>query len=379
MTPDDSSGIDQILNRPMECMTLEMELKTAIGLKDGSRCRELLLEGAKWLAMFESHELAELLDAAIHAGSLAEEIVELLLESGVPAHSVYDRIGPDYQHTPLVTAAKSGRLDLVQKLVAAGADVFWVSPTGMNALSEIWPSRAPQDPMRDSPDVSRVRAWLLQQGVRMDPRCMDSLRKLLWASFQPISWPDIPDLLEMGIPLSCIGWTPFMLKLASGHANLGDVAALNSEELLHRDKLNRTPFLLAVQAGNLEVSKALLERGSDLHVRGYCGKTALHAACEQNDCVMAGWLLDIGMPLDVLDDFGGSSLYTAVAANSVDMARVLLEKGADVHERCKHGYGLIHQVSWERFHGMCPDASRGWSQCECDRLRWMDLLVSSSL
>ena len=107
MTPDDSSGIEQILNRPMECMTLEMELKTAIGLKDGSRCRELLLEGAKWLAMFESHELAELLDAAIHAGSLAEEIVELLLESGVPAHSVYDRIGPDYQHTPLVTAAKA--------------------------------------------------------------------------------------------------------------------------------------------------------------------------------------------------------------------------------------------------------------------------------
>lgn len=355
MTPEDlekimhsgAASFDEMMRRPWECSRLEMELKSAIELKDVDSCSELLREKGEWLAKFKSHELAELMDAAIHTGETADALVSLLLQSGVPADCVYDYLGPDCQHTPLVTAARLGRLDLVQKLAAAGADVLWASPTGANALSEILPSRAVQAPRADSPELARVREWLTQQGLRIDPLCADSRRKLRWASAQPASWPDVPALLALGIPLDVTDWTPFMLDFALGVADVGTVAGLSPDALHHRDALSRTPFLLAVEAGDLELARALFERGSDLHAKGHCGATALHLAAEYNRCHLLEWLLASGLPLAARNEFGDSALHAAVSSNCVDAATLLLNKGADVHERDDNGYALIHDVSFQ--------------------------------
>ncbi len=338
--------VDEILNRPWECSELEMGLKTAMGLKDLACCRELLQEKGQWLAKFKSHELTELMDMAIRSREAADELVGLLLQSGVPAHSVYDNIGPHYQHTPVVTAARAGRLDLVQKLTAAGADIYWSSPTGANALSEVLPSRAMQASTADTPELARVREWLTQEGLRVDPLCADSRRKLHWATGQPESWPDVPALLALGIPLDVTGWTPFMLNMALGSTEVRDVAGLAMEELHHRDAWSRTPFLLAVEAGSLGMTLALFERGSDLHAKGHCGATALHLAAKFNHCHLLEWLLVNGLPLDSRNEFGDSALHAAVSNECIDAATLLLKKGASVHERDRNGFALIHSVSF---------------------------------
>ena len=342
-----ADAFDEMLRRPWECSEMEMELKTAMELKDVASCRELLREKGQWLAKFKSHELAELMDTAIHSGEAADELLGLLLQSGVPAHSVYDRIGPDYQHTPLVTAARAGRLDLIHKLAAAGANVFWASPTGANALSETLPSRAGQALRADTPELARVREWLTQQGLRIDPLCADSRRKLAWATGQPESWPDVPALLALGIPIDVTGWTPFMLNMALGIAEVRAVAGLAVEELHNRDAWSRTPFLLAVAAGNLEVARALFERGIDIRAKGHCGATALHLAAEYNHCHLLDWLLANDLPLDARNDFGNSALHAAVSRDCVDAAALLLQKGAYVHERDENGFALIHAVSFK--------------------------------
>jgi len=347
LMPTGTDRFDEILRRPWECSELEMELKTAMELKDMDSCRELLRKKGQWLAKFKSHELVELMDTAIHSGEAADDLLNLLLQSGAPAHSVYDHIGPDYQHTPLVTAARAGRLDLMQKLAAAGADIFWASPTGANALSEILPSRAGQAYRADTPELARVRDWLTQQGLRIDPLCADSRRKLIWATGQPESWADVPALLALGIPLDVTGWTPFMLNMALGNANIRDVAGLAVEELYPRDCWSRTPFLLAVAAGNLEVARALFNRGSDIRVKGHCGATALHLAAQYNYCHLLDWLLTLDLHTDARNDFGNSALHAAVSSDSVDAAALLLQNGANVHERDENGYGLIHTVSFE--------------------------------
>lgn len=335
---------EEMLGRPWESTELEMELKTAMELKDVARCRELLREKGQWLAGFKSHERADLMDAAIKAGDVADELLGLLLDTGIPAHCVYDYIGDSYQHTPLVTAARCGRLDLIRKLAARGADPFWASPTGANALSEIFPSRASQAPACDTPEIAQVREWLIQQGLRIDPACEDSRRKLMWASSCPDSWPDIPALLELGIPISVTGWTPFMLDLAMGRADAAMVEELPADELSHRDDYKRTPFLLAVATGDLEVAMALFARGGDFHTRGHCGASALHLAASNNHCHMIGWLLENGFPLDAKNDFGNSALHDAVGVNRVDAAALLLQNGADVQERDDNGFGLIHDA-----------------------------------
>lgn len=360
MSPDDAAKdaptgddlFNEILNRPPECLSLEMQLKTAIEDNDGARCRELLQTHRKWLREFKSHELAELLDGAIHGGAVANELVDLLLQAGVPAGSVYDHIGPAYQHTPVVTAAKLGRLDLIQKLVAAGADPFWKSPTGANALSELIPSRSTQAPRIDTPETQRVREWLVQRGLRIDPRCADSRRKLTWASAQPASWPDVPALLQLGIPLDAIGWTPLMLRIAFDGADAGSLDPIDSDDLNRRDAWKRTPFLLAVQGGHLATARALSGLGSDLHAKSHCGATALHLAAAQNHCEVLEWLLEKGLPVATKDEFGNSALYTAISSNSLNAARLLLARGADVHERDDNDYGLIHAAPLANDHTM---------------------------
>jgi len=349
MIPEDDAllgeeWLNDLLERPWDCSTLDMELKTAMQLSDVAACRELLRDGRRWLASFKGYEFAELMDAAIDTGAAAAELLGLLVEAGVPAQCVYDRIGPDYQHTPLVTAARRGRLDLVRQLAAAGADVGWSSPTGANALSEILPSGACQAPTRDAPELAQVREWLVEHGLRIDPLCADSRRKLRWAASRPASWADVAGLLELGIPLEETGWTSFMLDLASGRADVRAVACLPADECNHRDAWHRTPFLLAVTAGDLELARALAERGSDPAATGHCGASALHVAAEQNHCELIHWLLQNGLDVDLRDDFGQSALHSAVGANSVAAAALLLQMGADVRERNENGYGLIHDA-----------------------------------
>ena len=337
---------DEMMRRPPECRALEMELKTAMELKDVACCRVLLREKRQWLAQFKPRDFAELMDAAIQADAAADELVGLLLQSSVPAQCVHDQIGPDHQHTPLVTAARIGRLDLIQKLVAAGADLFWSSPTGANVLSEIQPSRAQQDFLSDTPEMARVREWLIEQGVRIDPLCADSRRKLFWASRDPGSWPDIPVLLGLGIPLEETEWTPFMRDLAFGTADVLRVNGLVEAELQHRDAWNRTPFLLAVAAGNLEMARALVDRGSDLLAIGHYGATALSIAAEYNHPHLIAWLLEDGITVKDWNSLGCSALWVAVREDSLDAVRLLLQNGADIHERDGQGYGLIHGVSF---------------------------------
>ena len=134
------------------------------------------------LGKFNGREVGTFLEAAIVSGPSAGGLIDLLLASGVSARCVDDHLGPDYQHTPLVTAARAGRLDLVQRLVRAGADPFWSSPTGANVVSRIRPSRAPQDRLAETTGLAQVRAWLSDPVVRNEPLGADSRRQLRRAS-----------------------------------------------------------------------------------------------------------------------------------------------------------------------------------------------------
>lgn len=386
MSPDDASFPS------IDSLSLEMELDIAIRTSDIPRCRELLQTKGHSLTIIPNDQLVLLFDAAIKSGPSADSLLTLLLDAGAPANAVYDNGGPTYQHTPLVTAARHGRLDLIQKLVAAGADPLWASPIGTNALSEILPSSAPQSRFLDSTAISEVRLWLTQQGLTINPLCTDSQRKLFWASAQPPSWPDIPALLAIGIPLSATGWSPFMLKLASGTATTDDVASLSPDDLHLRDAYDRTPFLLAITAGNLDIASALLDHGSNLNDTGDCEASALHIAAKHNHCHLIQWLLGKGLPLQAEDKLGHSPLHAAVSSNCTDAARLLLDLGAKPRESDRHGYSPIHEVRFSPDLAMLKlllnagadiNAVSGggswplYSACECGSAAAVALLLNS--
>jgi len=199
--------------------------------------------------------------------------------------------------------------------------------------------------MAETLELSRVREWLTSHGLEINPLSSDSRRKLRWATGQPESWPDVPTLLELGVPLDVTGWTPLMLRIALGTADGKAVAESPPEELFHQDAWKRTPFLLAIAAGNIEMASALLDRGSDVLAKGHCGTTALHLAAKHNHCHLIDWLLAKDLPLDLHDDFGCSALHAAVSSHSVEAAALLLQNGANVHERDENGCALIHTIN----------------------------------
>lgn len=331
--------------RPIDVTMIIMELNHALDVKDSDYCRSLLDELRPYFSHIKAHEYASFLDRAIAAGERATELIGLLLDFDVPAHCVYDWIGREYQHTPVITAARHGRRDLIEQLLAAGADLQWCSPTGANALSETLPTRAHQAPREDSADMASLRQWLTEQGLRIDPTCADSQRKMRWASSQPESWPDIASLVAHGISLDATKWNSFQYEMAMGRAKLSDVHDLSEDELSHRDAWNRTPFLLAITAGDRALAAALLDRGSDLHAKGRCGVSALHIAARYNHASLIPWLLDLGILLSVRNDFEETALHEAVAYHSVEAATLLLEKGADVTEKTHTEDAGIHKLS----------------------------------
>lgn len=187
-----------------------------------------------------------------------------------------------------------------------------------------------------------MREWLAQRGVRIDPHCRDSRRKLSWAASNPVSWPDVPQLLSLGMDVEVLGWTPFMMKLACGNASAGEVDSLPLEELSHWDCYQRTPFLMAVAAGRLDLSKALLTKGSDINAKAWCDASALHLAARYGHDHLVEWLVSLGMPIEIENRFHHTPLYEAVSSRKLEAARRLLELGASGDASDENGYRIIH-------------------------------------
>jgi ankyrin repeat protein len=327
---------------PGPVRTLNERLKWALWREDVAECGRVLAAGACVPA--GACEQAEWLISAIKARADQAELLQLLLNEGCNPNSLYDRIGTDYQQTPFTTAAAHARLDILKILQAAGADIHWRSPTGANAASEAMPSRTRQIQRKDSPELAKVRAWLGQQGVHIDPLCSNSRRMLFWAGTNPCSWPDIPALLALGMDPAVLRWTPFIHRIASGEATVAEVTTLPVDEIERRDSYDRTPFLMAVSAGRKDLAEALLARGADMRATGWCETSAMHLAAEYDLPDFIEWLAGLGFPVDIPNKFQWMPLLKA-ASGALRAARKLLDLGADVNAPANGDQAILHAGS----------------------------------
>ncbi|CAN5859822.1 hypothetical protein BH11VER1_BH11VER1_40850 [soil metagenome] len=320
-------------------------LKEALRRGELEECRLLLAEGAGSPFDLSLRDQATWLMSAINAPAHSHELLDLLLTIGFDPNSVYDALGEDYQSTPVIAAVKAERLDLIEKLVAAGANIHWRSPTGANTASAALPSFSTQEPNPETPELATIRAWLSQQNVVIDPHCKNSQRKLHWAASNPQSWPEIPGLLQLGMDATLLKWTPFMMKLATGTATREDVHAMPQEEIGHRDAYDRTPFLLAVAADKRELAEMLLKRGSDLFANCWCENTALHLAARYGLVDLIDWLISLDMSVETKNENDDTPLRDAVGFSRPGATRLLLESGANPNASDKIGFRVIHEAN----------------------------------
>lgn len=238
--------------------------------------------------------------------------------------------------TPLLAAAHEGRLELLEQLVTAGAEINFV-PLGLRefAMSRSSAPLSEREVMAaasrgDTALIAAGRAghiegveYLLNHGARFDVANRQGELLLFIAAAQG-DQKLVKKLLDHG-----------------ADANTLEPESRASRQSLARSSMGRDSVLIrAAQQGQLEVARLLIEAGADVNHRGFMGKSALYSAVENGRLNVAAALLEKGANAAQASVAGITPVMEAARSGNFRLIQALLDKGADVNvvERPELGY-----------------------------------------
>ncbi len=294
------------------------------------------------------------------------EIFQMLLDAGVDierGNNYEEKNGNRFGETVLISAAIKGRKDIVEYILASGADVDGVDKDGDTALMEV----ARQGNIN-------IMDVLLAAGAEINRGNQHGVTAL--ATANNFEQPEaVKYLISKGADIHLpdnTGDTPLIEAAASGDvllvkillaagalpdvANLDSmtplaVACLNSRpdiiRLLLKEDIEidrrrrgdgRTAMAFAAQKGCLECVKILHEAGSDIETKDNKGKTPLMLAVRKGHYEATRYLLSVGANVKALDESGGSLLMTAMHGGDPIIIKMILQAGVDINQPNDYGH-----------------------------------------
>jgi len=254
-------------------------------------------------------------------------MIEALFEAGADANTML----PEGE-TVLMTAARTGRLDAVDALLARGADVNaverWQRQTAL-----MWAAAE-----RHAPVVNR----LIARGADLSPRSrggltallfavragdLDTVRTLVTAGASPSdAAPDGTSALMLSIINVHFDVTAFLLESgASPNGPDPRGSALHALAFIRRRGFpNSPPPTPTSTVDSLDLARQLLQRGADPNVRiswkeGPFDRDLGTVRAPQN----------IGIGRNYMSFIGATPFYLAARSGDVALMRLLVEHGAD--------------------------------------------------
>jgi len=248
--------------------------------------------------------------------------------------------------TPLLYAARDGRMDIVRMLLEAGADI------NQRDANEITPLIIAIT--NNHPDVARD---LIDRGA--DIKAVDWYgRTALWAAVETRNMD-----VDNASFVNSIDRAPFLDLIqvllergADPNVRTKEVPPIRREflritgSLAWVDFTGQTPFLTASLAGDLTVMKLLLKHNADPNIPTFAGTTALMAAAGVNWVVDQTYdegqpaLLDavklcveLGMDINAVNSMGLTALHGAANRGSDDIIRYLVQQGAKIDAKDAEG------------------------------------------
>src|SRR5882672_762466 len=248
--------------------------------------------------------------------------------------------------TPLLYAARDGRIESAKILLAAGAEIEHADANGITPLL-----------MAITNDHVEMARYLIDQGASVT--AVDWYgRTPLWAAVETRNMDVDSSTFENGVDR---GPVFELIKVIIGKGV--DVNARTKEtppirrQMLHVtgdlswvDFTGQTPFLRAALAADLDVMRLLLERGADPKISALAGTTALMAASGVN------WVVDqttdggpaarleavklcyeLGMSVNDVNSMGITALMGASNRGSDDIIEFLVSKGAKLDAKDNQG------------------------------------------
>ena len=210
--------------------------------------------------------------------------------------NVHDEDG----NTALIIASSQGHLEIVEFLIASGADLNQTStknggqPPGHTAL--IMSSR--------NGHLKVVKA-LIAAGANVNAE-------------------------------NYSGATALIITAQLGHLEIVKVLIASGADVNQCDKiLYCEPLFNACKNGHLEIVKLLVAKGCRVNYANYYRQTPLHAACQGNQVNVAKFLIASGASVNVIDCNKCSALQVCGIAGHLEVAKVLIQADANIHLRTK--------------------------------------------
>jgi ankyrin repeat protein len=248
--------------------------------------------------------------------------------------------------SPLLYAARDGRIDIVQTLVAAKADVNQADANGITPLINAITNNHVE-----------VARFLIENGA--DVNASDWYgRTPLWSAVETRNQDFDANTQENSIDRApFVGLIKLLIERgANVNARTKEVPPFKRHFLRVTGSLSwvdftgQTPFLTAALAGDVTVMRLLLEHGADPNIPTIQGTTALMAAAGINWVFYQTYdegpkaLLEavqlcyqLGMDVNAVNSMGLTALHGAANRGSDDIIRFLVEKGAKLDVKDKEG------------------------------------------
>jgi ankyrin repeat protein len=239
--------------------------------------------------------------------------------------------------TPLLYAARDGRLESAEILIKAGATL---EQTDANGITPLLMAVA-----NNHIDVAR---FLIDKGAQVNVSDWYG-RTPLWTAVETRNMDLDNATFENGVdrePVLDLIKT-LLARDADPNPRLRETPPIRRQMLRITGSLSwvdftgQTPFLTASLAGDLTVMRLLLEYGADPYLPTFGGTTALMAAAGINwvvdqtydegpqallEAVTLCW--ELGMDVNAVNSMGLTAVHGAANRGSDDIIRFLVEKGA---------------------------------------------------
>lgn len=262
-----------------------------------------------------------LLTQAVAHGNL--QMVETLLAFGADVN-LRNASGD----TPLTSITSSATSDLVKHLISAGARINARDDKGASPLM-----------LAAGVSSAKVVKELIDAGANVNARDSSGENCLFFAARN--NGPEaIILLLESGVDVSVPnddGDNALMAAAAVGKFETFRTLYQRgvARNLLNEDR--QTLLMVAVSNEDPRIAKMLIEEGADINAKDQRGNTALMLAADMGSLDLLTLLVAAGAGLDEKDDEGGTALMNAVAAVNSECVQALLKAGADATAKNKEG------------------------------------------
>ncbi|MDX1916961.1 MAG: ankyrin repeat domain-containing protein [Rickettsiaceae bacterium] len=215
---------------------------------------------------------------AIEAGDPAV-INMLLLREEYPKSQTLEVLD-NKRRAPLFIALESGSPEVVEILLAQGADINSRNQKGLTPLHVAVVNN----------DIEMISA-LLTRG------------------------PDLEAKEEYG-------YTPLHIAIEKGNLNAVNLLLEKGANLETKDDVGLTPLHIAIEKGNLNAVNLLLAKGANLNAMDELGATPLHNAITQNKLEVVKILLANGADPSIEDISGKPPLYYAKKQNKEELIAI---------------------------------------------------------